>query len=119
MRTMDPISSQAATYVYGVAPAEPFRTGSPPLRAPGIGGRGAPVRTIAFRDLVAVVSDVPGLHFDLTRENLLGHQLVLDEVLKRSDVLPFSFGTVAAGDDEVLGLLLQDGFDALHEQLEY
>ena len=115
---MNPISSGAATYVYGIALAEPFLDGSPPLRAPGIGGRGDPVRTVVFRDLVAVVSDVSGLHLGLSREHLLGHQQVLDEVLSRSDVLPFSFGTAAENDEEVRELLLRDGFDALHEQLE-
>jgi hypothetical protein len=107
----------SATYVYGVAAAEPFRNGHPDFRVPGIGGQDAPVRTIPFEDLVAVVSDVPGSRFDLTRENLLEHQRVLDEVLKRSDVLPFSFGTVAGSDDEVREMFLQGAFDALHEQL--
>jgi hypothetical protein len=119
MRAMDTILSQPATYVYGIAAAESFANGHPPLRVPGIGGRSAPVRTIAFEDLVAVVSDVPGSHFDLTRQNLVEHQRVLDEVLRRCDVLPFSFGTVAGSDEEVRELLLRDGFDALHEQLEY
>lgn len=113
---MNPLSSQPATYVYGIAPAEPFR--GPPLRAPGIGGR-VTVRTISLGDLVAVVSDVPGVDIDLKRENLLDHQRVLEEVLKRSDVLPFSFGTVANNDEEVREILLRDGYEALHEQLEY
>jgi hypothetical protein len=113
---MDQLSSQPATYVYGVAPAEPFR--DPPLRVPGIGGQTA-VRTIVHGDLVAVVSDVPGLDINLKRENLLDHQRVLEEVLRRSDVLPFSFGTVAGSDEEVREALLQDGYDELHEQLEY
>jgi hypothetical protein len=116
---MDAARSVPATYVYGVAPAEPFRNGSPRLRTPGIGGRGDLVRTIEFEDLVAVVSDVPGLRFDLSRENLLDHQRVLEEVLNRSDVLPFSFGTVAESDEEVRESLLRDGFHALHEQLAY
>jgi hypothetical protein len=113
------MSAEPATYVYGVAPGEPFRTGHPPLRVPGIGGQGAVVRTIMLRDLVAVVSDVPGLHIDLSRENLLDHQRVLEEVLSRSDVLPFSFGTIAASDDEVREVLLRDGYYALQDQLEY
>jgi Gas vesicle synthesis protein GvpL/GvpF len=116
---MEQTTSRPATYVYGVAPAEPFGNGHPPLRVPGIGGPGAPVRTIAFRDLVAIVSDVPGLCLDFSRENLLNHQRVLDEVLSRSDVLPFTFGTVADCDDEIRQVLLCGGFDALHEQLEY
>lgn len=116
---MQTTSARPATYVYGVAPAAPFRNGGPPLVAPGIGDREAPVRTVEFRDLVALVSDVPGLRIDLRREYLLGHQRVLEEALGRSDVLPFSFGTVAESDDEVRELLLRSGYDALHEQLEY
>jgi hypothetical protein len=113
---MDTTTSQPATYVYGVAPAQPFR--GPPLRVSGIGGRGVAVRTIALSDLVAIVSDVPGFNIDLSRENLLDHQRVLEEVLKRSDVLPFSFGAVAGSDEEV-ELLLRDGYEALRDQLEY
>ena len=115
---MDTSSSQAATYVYGVAPAESFRPGHPPLRVPGLGGWGA-VRTIVLDDLVAVVSDVPGADIGLKRENLLDHQRVLEEILRRSDVLPFSFGTVATNDEEVREVLLRDGYDALQDQLIY
>lgn len=110
---------QPGTYVYGVAPAEPFRGGRPPLRVDGIGGRGVPVRTIELGDLVAVVSDVPEQRIDVSRDNLLYHQRVLEEVLSRSDVLPFSFGAVAASDEEVREVLLHNGYDALREQLEY
>jgi hypothetical protein len=116
---MDTLSSPAGTYVYGVAPADAFRNGRPPLSVAGVGGSGAPVRTILLADLVAVVSDVPGSRIDLSRENLLDHQRVLDEVLSRSDVLPFSFGTVAASDDEVCEVLLRDAHDALRDELEY
>lgn len=112
-------SSRPATYVYGVVLAEPFQNGHPPLGVPGIGGRGTPVRTIVLKDLAAVVSDVPSLRVDLKRENLLDHQRVLEEVLRRSDVLPFSFGTVAASDEEVREVLLRDGYQMLCEQLEY
>lgn len=115
---MEPTSTQPATYVYGIAPADPFLNGHLLLTVPGIGGA-APARTIVLGDLVAVVSDVPGLDLDLTRENLLAHQQVLDEVLRRSDILPFSFGTVADSDEEVRDVLLSGGFDALHEQLKY
>jgi hypothetical protein len=116
---MDTTSSPAGTYVYGIAPAEAFRSGRSPLSVTGVGGSGAPVRTILLADLVAVVSDVPGLRIDLSRENLLDHQRVLDAVLTRSDVLPFSFGTVAASDDEVCEVLLRDAHDALREELDY
>jgi hypothetical protein len=116
---MNAPSTQSATYVYGVAPADLFRHGHPPLRVPGVGGGGRSVRTILHGDLAAVVSDVPHLRIDLSRENLLDHQRVLEEVLSRSDVLPFSFGTVANCDEEVLELLLRAAHDALIEELEY
>jgi hypothetical protein len=116
---MDTITSNAATYVYGVAPAAPFENGGPQLGVPGIGGSGAPVRTIALGELVAVVSDVPGLKLDFSRENLLDHQRVLEAVLRRADVLPFSFGAVAASDEEVRDVLMQGAYDALREQLDY
>ncbi len=112
-------TSPSATYVYGIAPAEPFRNGNPPLGVTGIGGRGNPVRTIMLDDLAAVVSDVPGVDIDLKHENLLDHQRVLDEVLRRADVLPLSFGTVAESDDEVREVLLREGYYALCEQLTY
>lgn len=115
---MNTLVPQPATYVYGVAPAAPFRDGHPPLRVSGIGG-GSSVRTIVLGDLAAVVSDVPGVDIGLRRENLLDHQRVLEEVLRRSDVLPFSFGTVAGSDEEVRDVLLRDGYDALLEQLDY
>jgi hypothetical protein len=115
---MNAISSQPATYVYGVALAERFGHGGPQLRAPGIGGQST-VRTIVHGDLAALVSDLPRIDLDLKRENLLDHQRVLDEALRRSDVLPFSFGTVAGSDDEVRDILLRDGYDALREQMEY
>jgi hypothetical protein len=40
-------------------------------------------------------------------------------VLGRSDVLPFSFGTVANCDEEVLEVLLRSAHDALLDELEY
>jgi len=115
---MNAISTQPATYVYGVALAEAFGNGGPQLRAPGIGGRSA-VRTIVLGDLAALVSDLPGIDIDLRRENLLDHQRVLDEALRRSDILPFSFGTVAESDDDVRETLLREGYDALRDQMEY
>jgi hypothetical protein len=69
-------------------------------------------------DLAAIVSDLPGLDISLKRENLLDHQRVLEAMLRRADVLPFSFGTVAENDEEVREMLLRDGYEALHEQLE-
>lgn len=112
-------SSRPATYLYGVTPVEAFQAVRPPLRAAGIGGRAGGVRTIALRGLAAVVSDVSGLEIVPSQSQLADHERVLEEVLRRSDVLPFSFGTVAANEEEVREVLLRDCHDALREQLDY
>jgi hypothetical protein len=116
---METLTYQPGTYVYGVAPAHAFRDARHPLVVPGIGGTGAPVRTIVLGDLAAVVSDVAELRIDVSRENLQDHQRVLEEVLSRADVLPFSFGAIAASDDEVRDVLLRGGYEELNEQLDY
>jgi len=69
--------------------------------------------------LVAVVSDSAAARVDITRENVMGHQHVLDEVLRRADVLPASFGTVAGSDEEVREKLLRRESVELRDQLEY
>src|SRR5262245_11719762 len=111
-------SGRTGTYLYGIAPAEPFR-GRRPLEAPAVGGRDSGVRTIEHQGLVAVVSDAPMTRVEITRENVMGHQHVLEEVLRRADVLPASFGTVASSDEEVRERLLRRESAELRDQLEY
>jgi len=72
----------------------------------GIGGRGDEVLTIGYDDLSMVVSNHPMTRFVVSRENMLAHQKVIEEVMKEFDsVLPVRFGTVAASADEVRNLL--------------
>jgi len=72
----------------------------------GIGGRGDEVLTIGYEDLSMVVSNHPMTRFVVSRENMLAHQKVIEEVMKEFDgVLPVRFGTVAASADEVRNLL--------------
>lgn len=112
-------SGTAGIYVYCVARAEPFAKGSPGFENTGIGGRGDPVRAIEYRDLVAIVSESPRPRYELRREYLLGHERVLEEVMKRSDLLPVAFSTIASGDEAVREKLLKRRFDELHGYLEY
>jgi hypothetical protein len=110
--------SSIGTYVYCVAHAAPFAPGSPPLQAWGIGMPDAAVRTLQFADLAAVVSDAPRIRYDISRENMMAHQLVIEEAMRRSDVLPVRFGTVASGDQEVLEKLLKREFHRLHREFQ-
>jgi hypothetical protein len=107
------------TYVYCIGHAERFPHDSPPFASPGIGGRGDVVRTVEYADLAAIVSDSPEVRYDVSRENLMAHQRVLEEAMTRSDVLPVAFGTVAGSDREVEEKLLKREFDELHRYLEH
>ena len=71
----------------------------------GIGGRGDPVTTIAYRDLSAVVSSVPMDNYMAGLGPMLSHQRVLEKVMKEHTLLPMRFYTVAPTAHAVRGLL--------------
>jgi hypothetical protein len=104
------------TYLYCVAHSQPFQGNGTGFQATGIDGR--PVRLIRQGDLVAVVSDSLADQYDITRDNVSAHEGVIEAVMKQSDVLPVSFGTVASSDEDVRDRLLRQESDRLHQQLE-
>jgi len=68
----------------------------------GIGGRGDEVLTIGYDDLSMVVSSYPLTEVAGTRENMVGHEKVIEEVMREFDsVLPVRFGTIASNADEI------------------
>jgi len=72
----------------------------------GIGGRGDEVLTIGYGDLSMVVSNHPVTKFVVSRENLLAHEKVIEEVMKEFEsILPVRFGTAAPSADEIRNLL--------------
>ncbi len=72
----------------------------------GIGGRGDEVLTISYEDLSMVVSNSPVGKLEVSRQNLLVHEKVIEEVMKEfNSVLPVKFGTIASGADEIRNLL--------------
>jgi len=84
-----------------------------------VGGPGVEIRTVECGDLVAVVSDAPLAAYNITRENLVAHQRVVDTSMRRADVLPVAFGTVARDDRDVREKLLLREHDGLQEHLAY
>ncbi|MBI4338752.1 MAG: GvpL/GvpF family gas vesicle protein [Chloroflexi bacterium] len=64
-----------------------------------------PVYAIQEGDLAAVVRDAESDAYHLTRATAMAHQLVIQEAMRWATVLPFSFGTVANGEEEVRALL--------------
>lgn len=71
----------------------------------GIGGRGDEVTTLSHRDLSMVISNSPMTKYVVSRENLLAHEKVTEEVMKEFTLLPVRFCTIASSVDEVRNLL--------------
>ena len=71
----------------------------------GIGGNGDEVSTISYRNLSVVISNSPMTKYVVSRENLLAHERVVEEVMKEFTVLPVRFCTIASNADEIRSLL--------------
>lgn len=76
-------------------------------------------RTIRHGDLAALVSDTEVQQFEIQRDALMAHHHVLQEAMKLGDILPVSFGTVAATEGDIVQSLLQDSANQLHANLEH
>jgi hypothetical protein len=110
-----------STYVYGItASSHPAL----PDGMDGVGDPPRPVRILKEGELAAVVSDAPeGLR--PKRRDLLAHQNVLSEAGAAGCVLPLRFGSVAADDETVTGVLAEraehykERLQALDGRVEY
>jgi hypothetical protein len=68
----------------------------------GIGKRGDRVHTISYDGLGAVVSRSPCFKYQALRENLMPHELVVEEAMLEFTTLPVRFCTVAKSEEEVI-----------------
>jgi hypothetical protein len=84
--------------------------------AAGIGDDGTEIHTVHYRDLAAVVSDVPLGVLDSTRENVLAHERVNEIVMRDHTVIPMSFGTIFKTRDDIVQLL-RSAYDAFGDVL--
>ena len=84
--------------------------------AAGIGDNASEIHTIHYRDLAAVVSDVPLGILDSTRENVLAHERVNEIVMRDHTVIPMSFGTIFKTKDDIVQLL-RSAYDAFGDVL--
>jgi hypothetical protein len=83
----------------------------------GIDGQSPEVYTVTYRDMAAVVSDVPIAPLDSTREHVLAHERVNETVMRDRTVLPMSFGTIFKTSDDIVELL-RSAYDAFTDVLE-
>lgn len=88
-------------YIYCIIGANPARSFGPI----GIGGRGDDVLAIGYDNLSMVVSNRPVSKLVVSRENMLAHEKVIEEVMKEFTILPVRFCTIAASADEIRNLL--------------
>lgn len=85
--------------------------------------RACEIQTVTSGGLGCVLADYSGEDFHSlskqeTIQQLLAHQLVVEQVMKRQAVLPVKFGTIFAGNEEVRTLLNQ-GSRQFSETLEW
>jgi len=77
----------------------------------GIGVRGDPVTTIAYKDLGAVVSNVPMTKYVVSKETMVAHEKVLEAVMRDHTLLPVRFYIVAPSAEEIRSLLRRRYFE--------
>ena len=75
--------------------------------------------------MAAVVSDVPIVPLDSTRENVLAHERVNETVMRDHTVIPMSFGTIFKTREDILELLrsayeaFADVLNKMQDKLEF
>ncbi|NQT59130.1 MAG: GvpL/GvpF family gas vesicle protein [Bacteroidetes bacterium] len=74
----------------------------------GIGERGDTVYSICTNGIAAVVSTAPLKKYKTSRENLMTHEKVIEEVMRNHTTLPVRFATVAKHEDRVREILCKD-----------
>jgi len=121
MPDVDRASGPRGRYVYCIIRAsQPLRFG-----AIGMDEQWADVYTINYRDMAAVVSDVPIALYDATRENVLAHERVNEAVMRDQTVIPMSFGTIFKTREDILELLrsaydpFADVLNKMQDKLEF
>jgi hypothetical protein len=83
----------------------------------GIGAQGEELTTVCRQDIAAVVSRSPMIKYALSRDNMIAHEKAIEEVMKRYDVLPVRFSTIAE-DEEKIGRILEKEHDRFAELLK-
>jgi len=118
---VDRASTGRGRYVYCIIRAvQPLKFG-----AIGMDEQWADVYTINYKDMAAIVSDVPIAPLDSTRENVLAHERVNETVMRDHTVIPMSFGTIFKTREDIVELLrsayeaFADVLNKMQDKLEF
>jgi hypothetical protein len=104
--------ANAGKYVYCIITSGDLRRFGPI----GIGPEPSEVHTVHYEDIAAVVSNIPIVVHEPTRDNVLAHQRVNERVMQQHTVIPMSFGTVFKTQDDIIELL-RSAYDAFTDVL--
>ncbi|MBI4743333.1 MAG: GvpL/GvpF family gas vesicle protein [Actinobacteria bacterium] len=97
------ITAEEGKYIYCIIKSNRSQSFGPL----GIGGKGD-IYTICFNEIAAIVSDSSVKEYSASRENLISHELAIEEVMKTYTVLPVRFATVAEDEKKVKEILERD-----------
>ncbi len=112
------LSVSGWTYLYCCVHTPAFTALPKPLTAQTMGGGNNALRLIEWEDLGIVVSDSFKPRYSLTRENLLTHELVLEEILRSITILPLRFNLQAKNEEEIREILRSNAHE-LRQALTY
>jgi len=110
--------SKEGKYIYGIIRhSDPIEYG--PI---GMGKRADLVYGINYNDITAIVSNSPIIIYEARRVNMIAHEKVLEEVMKRFAVLPVRFSTISeySDDDGIMRIIEKDykKFDEMLNKME-
>lgn len=94
------------------------RISGTPFGQIGLGENPTEVSELSYKDLSAVISESSIKTYELSRKNLIGHQKVCEEAMKRGAILPVKFDTVAESSEQILRKVLEAQYKELAELLE-
>ncbi|MCY6354429.1 GvpL/GvpF family gas vesicle protein [Clostridium sp. ZS2-4] len=83
-----------------------------------IGNLNAPVYTVSYKDISAVMSDAPMMEYDPKRKNIIAHQNVLTKIMDKYTIIPVAFGTVASNKKDI-ETLMQCNYYKLINAIKY
>lgn len=107
------ILAKIGKYLYGI-----IKESNPiDLQLTGIGPLKRPVELITYKDLSAAISTAPLTDYYPSRELLMGHEKVIEGIIKHHTIIPFRFGTVAKNKNEILDII-EKYYDDFISQLE-
>jgi len=96
-----PMAGKEGKYIYCIIKLNQYQSFGPL----GIGVRGDELYTVCSNNIAAVVSNSPITKYSVSRENTIGHEKAVEEVMKEHTVLPVRFCTIAEDEEKVKKIL--------------